>query len=442
MQHLGKRSMGNRVGGYDSRFGCERSRVQIPVEPHFLGYRPSKGSKGSKDHSEGSNGSKKYSWHIQLFQSIKKSLIILHYNRSFTSESMFYSLLLLFSTNHGSYLQAVEEIKAGRINAYQASKKYSIPYPKIKSHLKGRRGIKSKSFGRSTAIPIEYEKRLVEGLLKMEKYGFGLSRKEVQQLVGQFTSENSGYPGTTYAATSNGWMEAEIFQNYFQKSFLKTIGTDRSVLLILDGHSTHLTIRLIEIASQENVTILKLPPHTSYVLQPLDLSVFKPLKTCWDAKLVKWHRKNIGVRLPKREFSRMIGDVWSDLYPNIIINGFKKAGIHPLSRNVVPDSIYRATDLKRWNDAKMTEKDHYTQMAQDTNAVIGEDTLHPPIILERIAENSVDVDNFEEIHIKNSEIEETQYCTNREPDPSLVPKKLKTFEELLLDTIIANTSCA
>ncbi|KAH1025308.1 hypothetical protein HUJ05_010054 [Dendroctonus ponderosae] len=261
-------------------------------------------------------------------------------------------------TNRGNYPketfeEAVEEIKAGRINAYQASKKYSIPYPKIKSHLKGRRGIKSKSFGRSTAIPIEYEKRLVEGLLKMEKYGFGLSRKEVQQLVGQFVNENK-----------------------IKSPFINGVpGED------------------------------------------------------WFLGFAKRH-------------TLMIGDVWSDLYPNIIINGFKKAGIHPLSRNVVPDSIYRATDLKRWNDAKMTEKDHYTQMAQDTNAVIGEDTLHPPIILERIAENSVDVDNFEEIHIKNSEIEETQYCTNREPDPSLVPKKLKTFEELLLDTIIANTSCA
>ncbi|XP_066258180.1 uncharacterized protein [Euwallacea similis] len=100
-------------------------------------------------------------------------------------------------------------------------------------------------------------------------------------------SENSGYPGTTYAATNNGWMEVEVFQNYFPKSFLKTIGTDRPVLLIFDGHSTHLTIRLIEIASQENVTILKLPPHTSHVLQSLDLSIFKPLKTCWDLKLVK-----------------------------------------------------------------------------------------------------------------------------------------------------------
>jgi nitroimidazol reductase NimA-like FMN-containing flavoprotein (pyridoxamine 5'-phosphate oxidase superfamily) len=74
--------------------------------------------------------------------------------------------------------EAIEEIKAGHLNTYRASKKYSIPLNTIMNHLKGRRGIKSKSFGRYTAIPIEDEKRLAEDLLKLEKYGFELSRKE------------------------------------------------------------------------------------------------------------------------------------------------------------------------------------------------------------------------------------------------------------------------
>lgn len=42
-------------------------------------------------------------------------------------------------------------------------KKYSTPYLTIECHLKGRRGIKSKSLGRS---PNQNKKRLVEGLLK------------------------------------------------------------------------------------------------------------------------------------------------------------------------------------------------------------------------------------------------------------------------------------
>lgn len=73
--------------------------------------------------------------------------------------------------------------------------------------------------------------------------------------------------------------------------------------IIVDSRSYH----------EENVTILKLPPHISHALQPLDLSVFKSLKTCWVAQLVKWRRKNIGVKLPKSYFSRMIRNVLIEL---------------------------------------------------------------------------------------------------------------------------------
>lgn len=68
----------------------------------------------------------------------------------------------------------------------------------------------------------------------------------------------------------------------------------------------------------------------------------------------------------------------------------------------------------------------------NNNAVIEEDTLHPPIILQSISEDLVDVGNFNELPIEG-----TQSCTNRELYLSLIPEKRKTFEELLLDTEVA-----
>lgn len=50
------------------------------------------------------------------------------------------------------------------------------------------------------------------------------------------------------------------------------------MLLVYDGHSSHISLSVVEAVRQENVVILKLPPHTSHVLQPMDLTVFKPLK--------------------------------------------------------------------------------------------------------------------------------------------------------------------
>lgn len=53
----------------------------------------------------------------------------------------------------------------------------------------------------------------------------------------QWTSPKA-YQQTTYAATSNGWMTTEVFENYLKKSFLPTLGKERPVLLIFDGHLT------------------------------------------------------------------------------------------------------------------------------------------------------------------------------------------------------------
>jgi hypothetical protein len=51
-------------------------------------------------------------------------------------------------------------------------------------------------------------------------------------------------------------------------------------------------VGLIEKARKENVVILKLPPRTNHVLQPMDLCVFRPLKLLWDEEIIKWQRRN------------------------------------------------------------------------------------------------------------------------------------------------------
>lgn len=96
-----------------------------------------------------------------------------------------------------------------------------------------------------------------------------------------------------YAASVNGWMESDIFAYYFVKSFLKFCGPERPVLLIYDGHTTHVDERVIKSAIESQITIiLKLPPHSSHLLQPMDLAVFKSLKSSWNQKLTRFQRQH------------------------------------------------------------------------------------------------------------------------------------------------------
>ena len=49
--------------------------------------------------------------------------------------------------------------------------------------------------------------------------------------------------------------------------FLKSIPPTRPVLLVQDGHSSHVSIELIEMARENGVCLLRLPAHTLHILQ-------------------------------------------------------------------------------------------------------------------------------------------------------------------------------
>ncbi|XP_047028001.1 uncharacterized protein LOC124636095 [Helicoverpa zea] len=152
----------------------------------------------------------------------------------------------------------------------------------------------------------------------------------------------------TYAASAKGWMETDIFHNYFEKVLIPSFGEERPALIIYDGHSTHVDARVVELAVRNNVTILKLPPHTSHLLQPLDISVFKSFKAIWDAKLVEWQRRNVGTKMPKNVFSQTMADTWQQTNPEVIKSGFKKAGIYPFNAHVIPIDKYDPDAYQRY----------------------------------------------------------------------------------------------
>lgn len=158
------------------------------------------------------------------------------------------------------------------------------------------------------------------------------------------------FKGTVYAASKKGWMEGDIFKNYFLKTVVPTVGSERPVLIIYDGHSTHVTIETLEAAAREQIIILKLPPHSSHLLQPLDLAVFKSFKCKWDEKLVTWQRNHIGQKLPKKVFSQFLCDTWKSISPDVISNGFRKGGIFPFNQNIISEESFPSDLMQRWKE--------------------------------------------------------------------------------------------
>ena len=77
-------------------------------------------------------------------------------------------------------------------------------------------------------------------------------------------------PGTLYGMADSGWMDTELFFNWFKEHFLKHASPCHPLLLLLDGHSSHYTLDLIKTAKDHGVIIFCLPPHTTADSQPVD----------------------------------------------------------------------------------------------------------------------------------------------------------------------------
>jgi hypothetical protein len=65
-------------------------------------------------------------------------------------------------------------------------------------------------------------------------------------------------------------------------------------LLILDGHSSHVTLDVVHKAKLIGLDILTLPSHTSHRLQPLDVSVFRPFKCAFRSCRDVWTLRHKG----------------------------------------------------------------------------------------------------------------------------------------------------
>ena len=122
-------------------------------------------------------------------------------------------------------------------------------------------------------------------------------------------------------------MDTDVFAEWFQR-FADNV-TERPLLLLLDGHLTHTSIPVITRALEEDIIIIKLPPHVTDVMQPLDVACFGPLKRRWE-KLLQERVNTFGPKhqLTKSDFVNQLCVVWKDgMSKENIISGFQSTGL-------------------------------------------------------------------------------------------------------------------
>ena len=87
-------------------------------------------------------------------------------------------------------------------------------------------------------------------------------------------------------------------------------------------------------AAGDGIIVLALPPHLTHYLQPLDLSIFDPLKLYWLQVCHTYIQKDPGRVVTKYQFCSLFSEMQA-VRPQNVISGFCKAGIFPFDRHVV-----------------------------------------------------------------------------------------------------------
>ena len=72
-----------------------------------------------------------------------------------------------------------------------------------------------------------------------------------------------GPVSTRYSVSPADWMTQKTFNDWFKSLFLPSLPAERPILLILDGHNSHVTYELHCLAAANDVHLIRFPPHTT-----------------------------------------------------------------------------------------------------------------------------------------------------------------------------------
>ena len=99
-------------------------------------------------------------------------------------------------------------------------------------------------------------------------------------------------------------------------------------MLILDGHTSYITTAIIQYALDHKFILLCLPPHTTHVLQPLDVGLFAPLATAYKANIRSITRLGASAHVNKVDFLEQYQKARASAFsiPNIQ-KAFEKTGL-------------------------------------------------------------------------------------------------------------------
>ncbi|XP_013379225.1 uncharacterized protein LOC106150784 [Lingula anatina] len=147
-----------------------------------------------------------------------------------------------------------------------------------------------------------------------------------------------------YGSSESGYIDSDMYLQWFVKIFLKHAPSARPLILLQDNLAAHASKGLIDSAKENNIILFNIPAHTSHFLQPLD-QIFKDLKLEYRkiAKSASLLRKNL--LITKATFPAIFKSARRKaLTPEKLSASFKTTGIWPLNPKAIKADKYIEND--------------------------------------------------------------------------------------------------
>jgi DDE superfamily endonuclease len=148
--------------------------------------------------------------------------------------------------------------------------------------------------------------------------------------------------GSIVAVSDSGYINKDLFMTWLEHFEKHRKYRDMPTLLVLDGHSSHVkALTALKFASEHNISIVCLPPHTTHWTQPLDKGFFKPLKSHFGYECRKFMRKNPGRAITRFDFGALFTAAYHQSASHqLAVNSFSSTGIYPLNKEIFPETVF------------------------------------------------------------------------------------------------------
>jgi DDE superfamily endonuclease len=141
----------------------------------------------------------------------------------------------------------------------------------------------------------------------------------------------------------NGWTDNTIGLEWFTKCFIpETAVTLHSEyrLMVFDGHASHISSNVIRLCVANKIVLLYLPPHTTHLLQPLDIGLFAPLAVHYKSTIRDTCKFGYNFSVDKLVFLDCYYKACNKAFTvTNIQKAWKKSGLHPFLPSLIIDQM-------------------------------------------------------------------------------------------------------